>query len=233
MKRILLTLFLSVSIVVFSQDKAPISLKSYAEYGYNYTWEHYGSLAVIANFPINSYFSLEGGLNTNTSNVHALNTRATVHFPLSVGNLTLENRYLYRLYLRNNTQDFAVGVIVGYVKDYIKANLGVYSRVYGSITKQGQNESVTNIREPFNLIYNIEGQIFKQDHNWNIGLGISNYDDFQIERMYLPIVTLKGNFLPAQHFNLLTELSCKPTGILHGSANFYAIYTRLGLIYTW
>ena len=58
-------------------------------------------------------------------------------------------------------------------------------------------------------------------------------DDFQIERMYKPIFTLKGNFVPAQHFNLLAELSCKPVGIFHGSANFYALYTRLGFIYTW
>ncbi len=233
MKQIILALLLGLSLSALAQTKAPISIRSYAEYGYNYTWENYGGLAVIANIPINSYFSLEGGINTNTSNVHAINTRAIVHFPLAVGDLTLENRYLYRLFLRNNTNDLAAGIIVGYTRDYIKASLGLYGRIYGNIQWESHNESAANVMEPFNLIYNLEGQLFKQDHNWNIGLGVSNHDDFQIERMYKPIFTLKGNFVPAQHFNLLAELSCKPVGNFHGSANFYALYTRLGFIYTW
>jgi len=233
MKQLLIVLFLSLSLSALTQDKAPISVRTYAEYGYNYTWGNYGGLAIIGNFPINSYFNLEGGINTNTSNVHAINTRAIVHFPLEVGDLTLENRYLYRLFLRNNTNDLSAAVLVGYTANHIKASLGFYGRVYGNIYWESHNESVANIMEPFNLIYNIEGQLFKQEHNWNLGLCVSNHDDFQIERMYKPLFTLRGNFIPVEHFNLLAEFVCKPVGIFHGSANFYGIYTRLGLIYTW
>lgn len=233
MKQIILALLLGLSLSALAQTKAPISIRSYAEYGYNYTWENYGGLAVIANIPINSYFTLEGGINTNTSNVHAINTRAIVNFPLAVGDLTLENRYLYRLFLRNNTNDLCAGLIVGYTRNYVKASLGIYCRIYGNIYWESHNESAANVMEPFNLIYNIEGQLFKQDHNWNLALSVSNHDNFQIERMYQPIFTLKGNYIPAKHFNLLAEVACKPAGMFHGAADFYAIYTRLGFSYIW
>lgn len=233
MKQILLALLLGLSLSALAQTKAPISIRSYAEYGYNYTWENYGGLAVIANIPINSYFSLEGGINTNTSNVHAINTRAIVHFPLAVGDLTLENRYLYRLFLRTNTNDLAAALSVGYSINHFKVGLGVFARLYGDIRFSKHTESIPNVIEPFNLIYNIEGQLFKADHNWNLALSVSNHDDFQIERMYQPIFTLKGNYMPAKHFNLLAEVACKPAGMFHGAADFYAIYTRLGFSYIW
>ena len=233
MKQLLIALLFCSSLSALAQEKSPISIQSYAEYGYNYTWGHYGGLAVIGNFPINAYFDLEAGINTATSNVHAINTKAIVHFPLKVGDLTLENRYLYRLFLRNNTQDLAASLSVGYAINHFKVGLGVYARIYGDIRFERHNESIPNIVEPFNLMYSIEGQLFKQDHNWNLALCMSNHDNFQIERMYQPIFTLKGNYKPAEHFNLLAEVACKPAGMLHGSANFYAIYTRLGFSYTW
>lgn len=233
MKQLLIIVLFCCSLSVLAQEKAPISLQTYAEYGYNYTWGHYGSLAVIGNFRINTYFDLEAGIHTATSNVHAINTKAIVHFPLKVGDLTLENRYLYRLFLRTNTNDLAAALSVGYSIHHFKVGLGVYAHVFGTINFPKHTENIPSLVEPFNLIYNIEGQLFKQDHNWNLALSVSNHDNFQIERMYQPIFTLKGNYIPAKHFNLLAEVACKPAGMFHGAADFYAIYTRLGFSYIW
>lgn len=233
MKKLLTVICLCLSLSVLAQDNEGISLKTYVEYGYNYTWEHYGSLSVIGNFPINSHFELEAGLNTNSANIYALNVKSIVKFPLKVGQLKLENRYLYNMLLRNNSNDFCGALSIGYYINHLSVSAGFFARLYGNLVFDSHEGSVSTIIEPFNLIYSIEGQLFKQDHLWNLGARISNHNDFTIERFNEPIFTLLGIYKATNSIKLFTEISCKPSGIFHVTANFYSIFGHIGFIYKW
>ena len=117
MKHLLLTLLgTALAGIVCAQEpteKAPIVLKTYAEYGYNNTWEHFGHIAVGGYFPINTYFDLQAGIDLCTANSYAIDGRATVRFPLRVGQLALENRLLYRAIVCSRTHEACAALSLG------------------------------------------------------------------------------------------------------------------------
>lgn len=235
MKHLLLTLLgTALAGIVCAQeptDKAPIVLKTYAEYGYNNTWEHFGHIAVGGYFPINTYFDLQAGIDLCTANSYAIDGRATVRFPLRVGQLALENRLLYRAIVCSRTHEACAALSLGYRMDYFAISIGAFSRFYSVMPSEHHIQTADYIVEPFNLLWNIEGHVRRESDFWNLGLRISNFDDFQIERFNEPIFTLIGRYNPTDKIRLFAEVYCKPSGMLHGAANFYNAGARIGLNY--
>lgn len=235
MKRIfaLLPLFLAPVVLLADDDKKAISIKTQAEYGYNYAWRHYGTLAVSGYFPINDYFDLSAGVQANTANVYAVDGRAIVNFPLKVGRLSLENRFLYRAFAAYDTHELNAAVSVGYAMNYFRVSAGFFGKLYGQSPFRSDGDNVSFVTEPFNLLWNIEAHVRPDSCVWNLGICAANFDDFQIERFNQPIFTLLGRYDIDAHWRILADVACKPTGMFHVTANFYAINTHIGFIYTW
>ena len=235
MKRIfaLLPLFLAPVVLLADDDKKAISIKTQAEYGYNYAWRHYGTLAVSGYFPINDYFDLSAGVQANTANVYAVDGRAIVNFPLKVGRLSLENRFLYRAFAAYDTHELNAAVSVGYAMNYFRVSAGFFGKLYGQSPFRSDGDNVSFVTEPFNLLWNIEAHVRPDSCVWNLGIRAANFDDFQIERFNQPIFTLLGRYDIDAHWRIWADVACKPTGMFHVTANFYAINTHIGFIYTW
>lgn len=235
MKRIfaLLPLFLAPVVLLADDDKKAISIKTQAEYGYNYAWRHYGTLAVSGYFPINDYFDLSAGVQANTANVYAVDGRAIVNFPLKVGRLSLENRFLYRVFAAYDTHELNAAVSVGYAMNYFRVSAGFFGKLYGQSPFRSDGDNVSFVTEPFNLLWNIEAHVRPDSCVWNLGIRAANFDDFQIERFNQPIFTLLGRYDIDAHWRIWADVACKPTGMFHVTANFYAINTHIGFIYTW
>ncbi len=235
MKKLLIALLCYAPLVAsMAQDEAqhkPIALKTYAEYGYNYVYGHHGNIAVSGLFPVTNYFDLQVGINAGTANVYALDGRATVHFPLKVGQLSLENRVNYQAVARNLTNDLCVALSLGYRMDYFAISIGGFCRLYGPMNNNHQNQNIEYIVEPFNMLWNIEGHVRRESDFWNLGARISNFDDFNIERFNEPIFTLIGRYNPKENIRLFAEVFCKTAGMFHIAVNFYEAGARVGMSY--
>jgi hypothetical protein len=73
----------------------------------------------------------------------------------------------------------------------------------------------------------------KNNNLWNIGLRISNYDNFQMERPQQPIFSIIGKYsIKNKPINLFLEAAMKPSGIFHISANFYEFTSKIGINYS-
>ena len=146
MKHLLLTLLgTALAGIVCAQEpteKAPIVLKTYAEYGYNNTWEHFGHIAVGGYFPINTYFDLQAGIDLCTANSYAIDGRATVRFPLRVGQLALDNRLLYRAIVCSRTHEACAALSLGYRMDYFAISIGAFSRFYSVMPTEHHIQTV-------------------------------------------------------------------------------------------
>ena len=238
-RKILLFIFLSFFItkIAAQENSLPYAkLTAAAEYGYNYTYENYGAVQAYLKFPLKTYFSADCGIKAVTANIYALTAVLRTTFPTKRdGEWQLENIYLYRAVVRNQLSDFSAGLRGGYLRNHFEADFGFYVRFIGDLKPDEMLTQKRYIVEMFNLMYNVEGRLKKDDARWNIGLRISNYDDFQIERAMSPIFALKARFSPNkenQKFYLWAEIALKPAGALHLASNFYDFSSRVGICYS-
>ncbi len=231
MKKSLTILLLALGSLTAGAQKKPIELKAYTEYEYNHSSGHHGALAVSGMFPVNEYFELRAGLNAATENAYAVDGRAVVNFPVRTGKLMLENRINYHAVARNLTHHLSAGISLGYRTDHLRTTLGGYSRLYGPMNDSGHTGNIDYLTEPFNLLWSVEGRLRRDSDFWNIGLRLSNFDDFQIERSNQPIVTLTAECKPADSIRFFAEAFCKPAGVFHMAANHFGSGVRFGISY--
>lgn len=200
------------------------------EYAYNRTWEHMGNLDIQALMPINPYFEMQTNLRFSTANVYTGALILRPKFALPVGELFLETEILYNAIARNRQSDFCAALSLGYRMDYVSVNVGMFSRVMSSWDRDLHSSEAYN-SEPFNLLYRLEVFCRPQISRWNISAAFANIDDYQMERIWQPIFTLGGRYDIDSHWRVLLSAQCKPTGMFHLNATFYAAYVRAGFTY--
>ncbi len=204
----------------------------YADYGYNYTWENYGGASVLAYLPINPYFEAEFGARALSSNVHTLAADLRPVFPLSVGALYLSTHLIYTASCRNHIQDLAASLGLGYRMDYVNVQFGLQARMIDTFGWDWNSASQIIFEAP-HLLYGVEAYVRPESTSpWNISLRVSNYDDFQIERMWQPFFNIGGRYNVDSHWRVLADVTCKPTGMFHLNASFYSFQARAGFTYT-
>ncbi len=206
------------------------SLAVYADYGYNYTWENYGGASVIATMPINPHFELVAGVQALSSNVHTASVDIRPVFPLPVGDLYLSTRAVYTAAVRNTMQDIAASVGIGYRMDYVDVQFGLQGRMMNAFKRDKHSTDEVLFEVP-SLLYGVEVWVRPQTSVWNLSLRMANYDDFQIERMWQPFFRLGAWYDVNNHWRVLADITCKPTGMFHLCASFYGIQARAGFAY--
>ncbi len=212
-------------------NAVPVVLRSYGEYAYNQTVANYGSLAVSGKFSFTDYFDFQAGIKVRTNNIHALDIRGMVYFPLSVGRLVLEPRVAYEASLRTTTHHFNAALSLGYQMNHFRVQLGWSMRTYRSMETPDNSASVIYITDPFNLYYSLEGYLRKDGDFWNVGVKLANYDEFIIEHDTHPIVTLIGKYRPTDRLGIFAELFYRASGVAHVANNFYEAGMRVGINY--
>jgi hypothetical protein len=233
MKRAILPVML-LAVLCSNQTNAQNerNIKVVAEYGYNYTWENFGALAAVGSFPLKDYFVANIGVKSYTSNIYALSVNAKTTFPQKYGEWRIENKLLYRAFVRNRIYELSSGLLVGFRRDYINVGIGLSARLISKFGKPSVTNQLRYIIEPFNLLYFIEGDVKRNSNRWNVGARVSNFDDFQLERPYQPIFTFIGKYsLKNKPLTFFSEMAFKPSGVFHLSANFYEIRVQIGTKY--
>lgn len=229
-RKIIFAFLIGLSLSLFGQEKGRITLHPILEYGYNYTHLNYGCIGIVSDFQLADNFSINGGLQANTANIYSISAKGTVGIPLKIGKLYIENRYLYKIIQRINFQEMNAAISLGYAAKYWKIQAGFNTKFYG-LMNESNNNSI--IFEPFNVLYLLEGTVFKPDHIWNIGGRVSNFDHFIMERFGNPIFTVFGHYTISEKIKLVTETGVRPSGITNINANFWGYYLQIGMLILW
>jgi len=228
MKKLLFTFCLLLSVVA---AKAQWTLQTYGEYDYTRSSGSSGSLALKGNYQLADNFNIGFGYQGTTTNRHAMNLQWQIDLlKAKKGTLYLENRYLYRLFPNYNLQEFNSVLDLGWRNRHFNFQFGLTNR-YTAPIPQRQNGGTETIFEPMNVTLCIEGNVFEQSHPWNVGLRLSNYRDFVIERISLLFYSLNGYYDFGNGLRLTSEMGLHPSGSLNLSAQYNGWFGNVGLIW--
>lgn len=224
MRRLFITTLLVLS-AIFAKAQ---HIRAYGEYDYNRTEKSIGNFVVAADFQLAPNFHLDLGLQASTQNRYALNIAYQVDLlKTGKGTLFLENRYLYRIFPSYKMQEFNAMLNAGYRNTHWVFKLGLCSRYIAEIPLR-KNGGEGIVFEPMNVSFDIEYNLFAQDHPWNIGCGISNYREFIIERFTLFYYTLHGYYDINDQWRLNAEAGLHPAGVLNLSSQYNGFFFNLG-----
>lgn len=228
MKRLLIIALLFSTVI-----GAHAQIRSYVEYDYNRTEGSRGNFAIASEFQLARNFHLDVGLQVSTKSRFAFNLAYQIDLLKSEkGTFYLENRYLYRLFPSYKLQEFNALLDLGWKNRHWNFQLGLCNRYIAEIPlRKNGGEGV--IFEPMNVVFNIEANLFDQDHPWNIGCGISNYREFIIERVTLFYYTIHGYYYLTDHWRLNGEAGLHPAGVLNLSSQYNGFFINLGCTYNY
>ncbi len=228
MKKILIIFGLMLSVVT---ARAQWTLRTYGEYDYTRTSGSSASFAFLGNYQLANNFNIGLGFQASTLNRYSLNLQYQVNLlKAQCGTLYLENRYLYRLFPSYNLQEFNALLDLGWRNRHFNFQLGLANRFTAPIPlrKEGGMETVF---EPMNVTFCVEGNIFDQEHPWNVGARISNYRDFVIERFTLFFYSVNGYYDFGNGLRITSEFGLHPCGVLNLSAQYNGWFGNVGLIW--
>ena len=224
--------FITFALLLFAvMAKAQWTLQTYGEYDYTRTSGSSGSLALKANYQFADNFNMGLGYQVTTLNRHSINLQYQVNLlKAKSGTLYLENRYLYRLFPNCDLQEFNGMLDLGWRNRHFNFQLGLTNRYTAPIPLRF-NGGMETIFEPMNVTFCVEGNLFDQEHPWNVGARVSNYRDFVIERFTLFFYSLNGYYDFGNGLRLTAEAGLHPCGVLNLSAQYNGWYGNVGLIW--
>ena len=223
-------LFFALMLVSFGVQ-AQWTLKGYNEFDYTRTSGSSVSFAVLGNYQMARNFNMGLGFQGTTLGRYSLNLQYQVDLlKAKCGTLYLENRYLYRLFPNYDLQEFNALLDLGWRNRHFNFQLGLNNRFTAPIPLR-QNGGMETIFEPMNVNFCVEGNLFDQEHLWNLGARISNYRDFVIERFTLFFYSINGYYDFGNGLRIFSELGLHPCGVLNLSTQYNGWFGNVGLIW--
>lgn len=224
----------SLMLLVLLASRLPAQhLKAYAEYDYNRTERSMGNFVVASDFQLSENFHLDLGFQACTRNRYALNVAYQTNLiDAAVGTLYLENRYLYRLYPSFGIQEFNALLDLGWKNIHWNFQFGLCNRYMAAIPLRKDGGQGT-IFEPMNVVFNLEWNLFPEEHPWNVGLGFSNYREFIIERVTCFFYTVHGRYDLCDQWQLQAEAGLHPAGPLNLSSQYNGFFFNVGFTYNY
>lgn len=235
MKKLYLFVALCLGTVAYAQASTADSTKSYsiafhAGYGHNLTYGSFANFDLDAHMPIHPYFEAEANLRASTANRYALGVQLRPKFALPVGEMYIEDRLMANFVVRDQVNEFIHAISLGYRMQYVDAQLGVFSRLMVPMPYE-RNSNNEMISEPFKLLYRVEAFVRPATSCWNIGIALSNIDDYTMERPWSPVLFLRGWYDVNEHWRVQLAGKYKNAGMFHMNAHYYASEVRLGAEY--
>lgn len=230
MKRLILIAFLAL-LAYGVQAQGYTRERLYLEGDYTRTQKFEPSVAVAFDGRLNNGMGLNVGYKGG-SGKHCFNLAYQIGMKAFTGTdfAYIENRYLYRRFTSYGLQEFNAVLTLGYRNIHWNFQLGLCNRYIAEVPlRKNGGEGV--IFEPMNIVFNIEGNLFGQDHPWNVGAGISNYREFIIERVTLFYYNIHGYYNINSKWRLMGEAGLHPAGVLNLSSQYNGFYINFGCTY--
>lgn len=214
--------------VQFGTDR--YSVRMNIGYNHNTTYGSYAGFDFGAFMPINEHFEMQADLRFTTAGNHSIGVQMRPKFAVPVGEFFLEGRLFTGLYPRDGYNDLTQALAVGYRMEYVSFQVGMSTRLIME-TPYDWHANSNIIVEPFNICYKLEVFVRPQTSPWNISLCASNMTDYQIERVWQPIFMANGRYNIDEHWQVNLAALCKPTGMFHLNAKYYAAEVKAGFAY--
>ena len=198
--------------------------------GYNLTYTWYGGadLKGVLHYD-NTDFTVN--FEALTAKTFSLGFTASQAFKVcNNGFVFLDGTLHSRFFAQYKTYEFVYAASAGFRMRHFSVQAGLFSR---TIDAFGRNwHSLDNyITEPFNLLYKIRLNLKGNDHPWDVYAVLSNYNDYEYERMWEPIVSLGGRWDFKDRWSAVAEGTLEAAGIFHGTVKFYEAIFRVGIKY--
>ena len=224
MKRLFITAFLVLATFIANAQH----IRANAEYDYDRANGPRGNFVVASDFQMADNLHLNLGFQAGTQNRYAMNVAYQLDLKkFKNSTLFLENRYLYRLFPSYKLQEFNAMLNLGYRNIHWVFKFGLCNRYIAEIPLRKDGGQGT-VFDPMNVSFDIEYNLFDQDHPWNVGCGISNYREFIIERFTLFYYTLHGYYDLNDQWRLTAETGLHPAGVLNLSSQYNGFFFNIG-----
>jgi len=148
-------------------------------------------------------------------------------FPIS-----FSAQYLFLPYSETLRESNISFIANGYKKGFSYA-LGVNFRTY-AYTRQAVEDydlEQQRLHENWTLIYNLGYTYSPHRYQWDVGLFLTNWDDFLINQDMNLFWRLKGQYYFNQKINLYAEANYLKSGTFNSSSNYFGYYIKTGIIW--
>jgi hypothetical protein len=127
------------------------------------------------------------------------------------------------------------GLLLNITGNHFELKAGTNFRTFALNTKRsGEYTQVagTKLHETWNMIYLIRYNLKPNDSSWNIGLAITDLDEFSIEQETNPVFNLKAVCKINTNLSLFAETWYKSAGAFNMQVNYFGCKLKIGLSWT-
>ncbi|MCK9611620.1 MAG: hypothetical protein WC401_12425 [Bacteroidales bacterium] len=173
-------------------------------------------------------------ISPNNNRSQALLVNYTREFPLKKLSLEPQCFFMYNHFSEVLFEtNWGVTLGAGFRHFYLK--LGTNFRTYGIPKNAIKKYDITNhenIHENFNIMYSASYFVKLPEHKWNIGITLTNIDNFLINQETNPVFYLHGKYQINQLFTIYSEAWYKSAGAFNLSVNPFGFFIRTGFIWS-
>lgn len=169
----------------------------------------------------------------NTSFVSGINAAVNYQFNFKSHSLEAKLFFLQNV-LSNYVRESNYAAMLSTDKHKFNATVGLGFKNIG-FTKYARNQlsinSNNSISENFNLLYNLNYSLLKQNIDWKLKLGISNIDQFTVNQATNPMLFANAAYTISDKLELTTDICYKTAGAFNLHVNYFGFYIRPGIIW--
>ena len=220
-KYILLLLFIGTcSFTMNAQDdELMIRLRT----GHNSTFGGFAALSLETLQSFDSNLHISGGVQYNSIGRTAIEARPAYYKDYDWGRSSAQALLTYKNLQSVNS--LAAGAGVETSGRWVAVRLGYYYHFYG---QRGEN-----IKEPFNIYYELRVNLLPMLESWDLQLAITNNERFELERHYQPSYLAQCSYYMNDYLGLTMGVGYKPAGVFNLTADYYQSFINLGICYRW
>ena len=111
----------------------------------------------------------------------------------------------------------------------VGTNLRTYTFSDKAVNDYEIDKRDVRIKENFNLMYSFSCYFKKSDKVWNVGLSVTNIDNFIINQETNPVLSICGFYNPVSKICLYAESWYKTAGTCNLNINHFGFYFRTGI----
>ncbi len=126
------------------------------------------------------------------------------------------------------------GILFGIYRDHFTIKIGTEFRTFAYNQKAENSYDIdkgNRIHENWNLMYSFSGYIKPGDSEWNIGLSLTNINNFIINQETNPLLNLRFNYKFNPNLQSYFESWYESAGALNLEVNYFGFFIRTGIIW--
>lgn len=196
--------------------------------GYNNTYQWYGGADLKGVLHVdNTDFTLN--FEALTKNVYSIGLTVSPSFEVCKNGFVFVDGTLHsRIFGNYKIYEFVYAGSVGFKMRHFSAQVGLFSRTIDALGRDWHSLD-SPVAEPFNFLYKVKISVMGFDHPWDIYFVGGNYNDYEYERMWEPILSMGGRWDFKERWSAVAEGTLQSAGMFHGTVKFYEAVFRVGI----